>query len=77
MQIEVLPGFAGRILTFDTRRHCDARRCMFRRAAPERDAMIAATALVAWLDVVTRNVGDFEQMGVPLVNPWEARCAMT
>jgi hypothetical protein len=42
----------------------------FRQAArdprPERDALIAATALT----VVTRNVGDFEPMGVTLLNPW-------
>ena len=32
--------------------------------------MIAATALVAWADVVTRNVRDFGTMGVPFFNPW-------
>jgi predicted nucleic acid-binding protein len=37
---------------------------------PERDAYIAATALVHGLTVATRNVGDFEPMGVPVVNPW-------
>ena len=35
------------------------------------DAMIAATALVHWLTVVTRNVRDFDQLGVDLVNPFE------
>ena len=35
------------------------------------DAMIAATALVHGLTVVTRNVGDFEKTGVKLLNPWE------
>jgi predicted nucleic acid-binding protein len=37
----------------------------------ERDALIAATALVHGLRVVTRNVADFAPMGVELVNPWE------
>ncbi|MFA6314004.1 MAG: type II toxin-antitoxin system VapC family toxin [Sterolibacterium sp.] len=34
------------------------------------DAMIAATALVHKLTVVTRNVGDFKRFGVPLLNPF-------
>jgi predicted nucleic acid-binding protein len=37
---------------------------------PERDAMIAATALVHGLIIVTRNIADFARMGVPLLNPW-------
>ena len=37
---------------------------------PERDALIAATALVHGMTLVTRNVADFEPMGVPLFNPW-------
>jgi len=36
------------------------------------DALIAATALVHGMTVVTRNVQDFEPMGVELLNPWEA-----
>ncbi|OLT51896.1 twitching motility protein PilT [Corynebacterium sp. CNJ-954] len=39
--------------------------------APERDALIAATALVHGLAVATRNTRDFTPTGVPLVNPWE------
>jgi toxin FitB len=39
---------------------------------PERDALIAATALVHRLKVVTRNTADFQSMGVGLVNPWGA-----
>jgi len=41
----------------------------------ERDALIAATAMVHGLTVVTRNVADFEPVGVALLNPWEARHA--
>lgn len=34
------------------------------------DAMIAATARIHRMVVVTRNVGDFESFGVPIVNPF-------
>lgn len=37
---------------------------------PIKDSMIAATALVHGLTVVTRNVRDFERAGVKLVNPF-------
>ena len=36
------------------------------------DAMIAATAKVHRLTVVTRNVADFKAFGVPLLNPFRA-----
>jgi len=38
----------------------------------ERDALIAATALVHRLRIATRNVADFKPMGVEVVNPWDA-----
>jgi predicted nucleic acid-binding protein len=37
---------------------------------PERDALIAATAAVHGLTVVTRDVRDFTPLEVPLLNPW-------
>ena len=36
----------------------------------ERDALIAATALVHGMTVATRNIADYEATGAPLVNPW-------
>jgi len=82
---QVLPGFTSRILAIDT---AVARRCA-RRHVPdpraERDALLAATALVHGLTVVTRNVADFAPTGVPILDPWgsaamtaassDARCA--
>jgi predicted nucleic acid-binding protein len=67
----VLPAFEGRILAVDTgvAQRCAKLHVPDRR--PERDALIAATALVHRLKLVTRNVADFEPMGVDLINPWE------
>jgi predicted nucleic acid-binding protein len=66
----VLPTFAGRILPVDG--------AVARRSAalhvpnpqPFRDGLIAATALVHNLVVVTRNLADFQASGVNLLNPW-------
>lgn len=69
---QVLTRFEGRILAIDT---AVAQRCAqlhVPNPRAERDALIAATALVHGLTVVTRNVGDFEPTGVPLLNPWDA-----
>lgn len=41
------------------------------------DALIAATALVRGLSVVTRNVDDFKPFGVSLINPFAKRPAQT
>ncbi|MCX7211438.1 MAG: type II toxin-antitoxin system VapC family toxin [Burkholderiales bacterium] len=67
----VLPAFEGRVLAVDTgvAQRCANLHVPDRR--PERDALIAATALVHRLKLVTRNVADFEPMGVDLINPWE------
>ena len=69
---QVLARFEGRILAIDT---AVAQRCAqlhVPNPRAERDALIAATALVHGLTVVTRNVVDFEPTGVPLLNPWDA-----
>jgi predicted nucleic acid-binding protein len=72
---QILARFEGRVLAVDT---AVAQRCA-RLHVPdpraERDALIAATALVHGLTVVTRNVADFEPTGVGLINPWEHRQA--
>ena len=67
----VLPRFDGRILAIDTPVAQRCARLHVPNPRAERDALIAATALVHGLTVVTRNVGDFETTGVPLLNPWD------
>lgn len=38
---------------------------------PAADGLIAATALVDGLTLVTRNIVDFERSGVRILNPWK------
>lgn len=68
----VLPEFSERTLPVDT---AVARRCA-RLHVPdkrgERDALIAATALVHGMTVVTRNVDDFQSTGLTSLNPWQS-----
>jgi predicted nucleic acid-binding protein len=68
---QVLPRFEGRVLAIDT---AVAQRCAQLHVPDpraDRDALIAATALVHGLSVVTRNEADFSSTGVPLLNPWK------
>jgi len=67
---QVLAHYRERIIAFDTQ---IARRCASLHVPnpmADYDAMIAATALEYDLTVVTRNIKDFEQSGVKLLNPW-------
>lgn len=66
----VLPAFSDRILPVDeaVARVCAGLHVPNRRG--ERDALIAATAIVHGMTVVTRNVQDFEPTGVRLLDPW-------
>tara|TARA_R110002051_G_scaffold318644_1_gene401272 strand:- start:26724 stop:27143 length:420 start_codon:yes stop_codon:yes gene_type:complete len=68
----VLPAFNNKILPIDV--------SVARRSAalhvpdprPYRDGLIAATALVHGMTLVTRNTADFEGTGAHLLNPWAA-----
>lgn len=68
---KVLPTFAGRILPVDTAVALCCARLHVPDPRAERDALIAATALVHRLRVVTRHVADFQPTGVELLNPWD------
>jgi len=66
----VLGGYADRILPVDLTVARIAAQLHVPDPRPERDALIAATALAHGATVVTRNVGDFEPMGVRVLDPW-------
>lgn len=71
LEQQVLPEFSARTLPIDT---AVAQRCAKLHVPDkqgERDALIAATALVHGMTVVTRNVADFQSTGVKVLNPWE------
>ncbi len=76
LEQSVLPAFESRILPVDVE---VARRCA-RTHVPdprsERDALIAATALVHGMTVVTRNVPDFSGLDLPLLDPWQTGTKM-
>jgi predicted nucleic acid-binding protein len=71
IESRVLPAFEGRIIPVDLA----VAQCCTRLHVPdprgERDALIAATAIVHRMTVVTRNIAVFRPMGVALLNPWE------
>ncbi|NWF06858.1 type II toxin-antitoxin system VapC family toxin [Pseudomonas salomonii] len=67
----VMPAFDARILPVDAAVALRFAHLHVSEQANESDALIAATALVHGLTVVTRNVSDFKSSGVPLLNPWD------
>jgi predicted nucleic acid-binding protein len=72
LENRTLPQFEGRILSVDL---LVARRCATLHVPDpkeDRDSLIAATALVHGMTVVTRNVSHFAHSGVKIFNPWEA-----
>jgi predicted nucleic acid-binding protein len=67
--------FAGRILPFDSAAavafaNIAATRRQAGRPIAQADAQIAATARSRGAALATRNVSDFEECGIELVNPW-------
>jgi predicted nucleic acid-binding protein len=67
----VVPAFADRMLAVDADVALRAAALHVPDPAPFRDALIAATAQVHEMTVVTRNVKDFVRfVGTEVVNPW-------
>lgn len=68
---ETQNSFADRILHITPEVAIRWGRLSAGRTRSEADGLIAATALVGDLILVTRNVADFADTGVSLLNPWE------
>lgn len=72
LDAEVPRYFSGRILLVDARvadrwgRLC----AEAHRPLPAIDSLLAATALEHGLNLVTRNLGDFQYPGLHVINPW-------
>ncbi|MEY4210591.1 MAG: hypothetical protein RLZ92_972 [Pseudomonadota bacterium] len=70
---QVIPAFSERVLPVDIA----VAQCCAKLHVPdpraERDTLIAATALVHSMVVVTRNAADFVMTGVQIVNPWQSQ----
>ena len=67
----VLPAFSERVLALDTAVAQGCAKLHVPDPRSDRDAIIAATALIHGLTVVTRNVSDFSATGVDILNPWK------
>lgn len=70
LERDLLEVFERRLLSVDLAVARSAARMHVPDPRPERDALIAAVALTHGLTVVTRNVSDFQHLGVTVLNPW-------
>ena len=70
---EILVNFKERILEVDLKVAFACAKLHVPDPRPERDALIAATALSNGLTVVSNNESDFAPMGIPFMNPWKSR----
>lgn len=71
LESHVLTAFAGRILPVDTAIAQRSAALHVPDPRPFRDSLIAATALVHGMTIVTRNVPDFRSSGASILNPWD------
>ena len=70
MDRHVLPEFEERTLPVDSAVALTCARLHVPDPRAAQDALIAATALVHGMTVITGNLADFDATGVGLVDPW-------
>ena len=75
LNTHVLPAFSERIIVIDTAIAQACAKLHVPDPRSDRDAMIAATAMVHGMVVVTRNIADFKHTGVKTINPWQVNPA--
>jgi toxin FitB len=66
----VMPTFSGRIIAVDTEIALRSARLQVPDPKPLHDTLIAATALVHGMTIVTRNLRDYEKSEASILNPW-------
>ena len=74
LEIELPAYFEGRILNIDVKVADSWGRMQSQTKGiilPAIDGLIAATAYVHELTLVTRNIKDFKNATIALINPWE------
>jgi hypothetical protein len=73
LEQELIPWFGNRLLAIDltVAERWGHLLAEAGRPLPTVDSLLAATALVHDLTVVTRNAADFALPGVKVLNPWE------
>ena len=78
LKVAVLDHFRGRVLSVT--KHVALKWAQLAAADQRRgrrvdmaDGLLLATAAVHGLTIITRNERDFEDRGVPVINPWRAR----
>jgi len=77
LEVELRARFSGRLLPIDEQvadrwGHLAAQAKRNGRPLAVIDGLLAATAMHHNLTLVTRNIGDFAELQVPLLNPWES-----
>ncbi len=71
LEDHIKPSFDGRVLSVDSAVAIQSALLHVINPRPFRDGLIAATAIVHGMTIVTRNISDFESCRVKLLNPWE------
>jgi predicted nucleic acid-binding protein len=68
---DVLPAFSGKVLPIDEDVATTFAGMMVPKTRPYRDTLVAATAKHHGYTVVTRNIRDFAELPVSVIDPWD------